>query len=119
MPSTFRNPQVPTNVGYTTYLIPYGEGTAGSVEGGIRFGMITDGTSNTIAVVEVDSGYAVPWTAPDDISIDETDLTAAFPPRGCTVGFFDGSVQFASKSIDLELLKKMITYNGGEIAILP
>jgi hypothetical protein len=119
MPPVFRNPQIPTEVGYTTYVIPYGEGTAGSVEKGIQFAMMTDGSSNTIAVVEVDSGYAVPWTAPDDISIDETDLNDAFPPRGSTVGFFDGSVQFVSKFVDLEILEKMLTYSGGEVVNLP
>jgi hypothetical protein len=119
MPATFRNPQIPTELGYTTYVIPYGEGTAGSVEGGIRFGMMTDGSSNTIAVVEVDSGYAVPWTAPDDISIDDNDLTDAFPERGSTVGFFDGSVQFLSKFVDLEMLEKMLTHDGGEVVNLP
>ncbi len=119
MPPVFRNPQIPTEVGYTTYVIPYGEGTAGSVDGGIRINAITDGLSNTIAVVEVDSGYAVPWTAPDDISIDEIDLTDAFPPQGSTVGFFDGSVKFLSKFVDLEVVEKLLIYNDGEIVNLP
>lgn len=119
MPAVFRNPQIPTELGYTTYVIPHGEGTPGSVEGGIKFAMMTDGSSNTIAVVEVDSGYAVPWSAPDDISIEENDLTDAFPPRGSTVGFFDGSVQFMSKFVDLEMLEKMLTHSGGEVVNYP
>ncbi len=40
---------------------------------------ITDGTSNTIAVVDADDDHAVIWTKPDDIAIDLAD-----PLRGLT-----------------------------------
>ena len=119
MPDVYRNPKIPTEPGYTTYLMPYGEGTPGSEEGRLRFAMFTDGLSNTIAVVEVDSEYAVPWTAPDDINIEDIDLTDAFPEKGSNVGIWDGSVRFFSKTFDLELLDKLLTHRGGELVTIP
>lgn len=119
MPATYRNPQVPTEKGYTTYLMPFGAGTPGSEEGKLTFSMFTDGLSNTIAIVEVDSEYSVPWTAPDDIDIEEHDLTDAFPIQGANVGLWDGSVRFFSSFIDLELLEKMLTHRGGENVTIP
>ena len=56
--------------GYTTFLAPIGEDT---VFGGVkatRFRDIWDGTSNTVALVEVQPERAVPWTAPDDYVFD-------------------------------------------------
>lgn len=119
IPDVYRNPKIPTEPGHTTYVMPYGAGTPGSEEGKLRFSMFTDGLSNTIAVVEVDSEYAVPWTAPDDIDIEDIDLTDAFPEKGSNVGIWDGSVRFFSKTHDLEFLEKMLTHQGGELVTIP
>ncbi len=56
--------------GYTTFLAPVGDDT---IMGGTKpttFSAITDGTSNTIVLVEVKPELAVPWTAPDDYALD-------------------------------------------------
>jgi hypothetical protein len=115
MPATLKNPRVPTQPGYTTYLWPCGEGTLGNEEGKIRFAQITDGTSNTISIVEVNGEHAVPWTCPDDIDVDEVDLLEAFLPDGSNVGMWDGSVHFLSRFIDAGILEAMLTHNGGEV----
>jgi hypothetical protein len=119
MPDFYRNPKIPTEPGHTTYVMPYGAGTPGSEEGRLRFAMFTDGLSNTISVVEVDSEYAVPWTAPDDINIEDIDLTDAFPEKGANVSIWDGSVRFFSKTFDLEVLEKLLTHRGGELVTIP
>ena len=68
MPEFFRNPSNPPTAGMTTYLVPMGKGVGLSSEG-LKIQQITDGTSNTLAVLDVDPQFGVPWTKPDDLDI--------------------------------------------------
>jgi hypothetical protein len=105
----------------TSYFALTGKGTVfddnvkrGGISG-IRFADITDGSSNTIMVVE--SKKAVPWTKPEDIPIDlEKDIPkfGGWYPGGYIGLFCDGSVKFLSSEIDQKLLKAAISRNGGE-----
>jgi len=61
--------------GLTNYLIPVGNGAAFTPGKPTEIKEITDGTSNTILVVEVDDDHAVPWTKPDDWQYDPKDPT--------------------------------------------
>lgn len=82
---------------------------------GIKIREITDGTSNTLAVVETSAGEAVPWMSPQD-----TDLNSFMAPAsghhtgGCNCAFCDGSVQFISSSMEAVLRQGLITRDGGE-----
>jgi hypothetical protein len=111
-----------------------GKGMAGSVAPGARSGAngpvgpvvptkpagptlmdITDGTSNTILVVE--AMREIPWTKPEDIPFDPNGPLpelGGFSPNGFSVSFADGSVRFISKSIDQKVLKALITRAGNE-----
>ena len=52
--------------GLTTFLAPLCDGSVlGPVDKGTKIAQITDGTSNTIAAVEVADEAAVPWTKPE------------------------------------------------------
>jgi prepilin-type processing-associated H-X9-DG protein len=113
MPELFRNPSNPPSPGITTYLVPVGDGV-GLGSKGIKLNQIIDGTSNTLAVVDVNAELGVPWTKPDDFDINQIDPFDLFRLQGSNVGFFDGSVRFLSSSIDLELLEAMMSYGGGE-----
>jgi prepilin-type processing-associated H-X9-DG protein len=79
---------------------------------------VTDGTSNTIAVVEAKD--AVPWTKPDDLPFDPAANPSLYGagsthPGGFNVGFCDGSVRFIKTSINTMVFKALITRNGGEV----
>ncbi len=79
---------------------------------------ITDGTSNTILVVE--SKDAVPWTKPDDLKFDPNAKPSLYGagsphPGGFNVAFADGSVRFIRNTIKLEVWKALITRAGGEV----
>ncbi|WP_410969410.1 hypothetical protein, partial [Salmonella sp. SAL04284] len=52
----------------STYRVYHGPGAAFDGVDGRTFAEITDGTSNTLLVVE--SNDAVPWTKPDDLPYD-------------------------------------------------
>jgi hypothetical protein len=52
--------------GYTTFVVPTGEGLLFGGKEGLQFRDIMDGTSKTILAVVVVPERAVPWTTPDD-----------------------------------------------------
>jgi hypothetical protein len=76
----------------------------------------TDGTSNTILVVE--AGEAVPWTKPVDLVYD---AKKAIPkvgglfPEGFHVAMADGSVKYIDRKIAEQTLRALITPAGGEV----
>lgn len=104
-------------------LTPYQglAGPSGLLEPGkkIRLADITDGTSNTILLVEAKN--LVIWTKPDDVPFDPKagfaepeKVFGGLSPNGFNSLFADGSVRFISNSIDKKILKALFTRNGGE-----
>jgi type II secretory pathway pseudopilin PulG len=125
MPAAFLSPNSAntTESGRSNYVAPIGEGFLfDGTETGAGMRHITDGTSNTIALLEVDDEHAVPWTAPEDWEYDEQDPTKGLFGLRPTVGlaaFCDGSVQALVEGIDVETLRALFTRSGGEVVRLP
>ena len=103
--------------GKTTVLAPLGEGTIFSGERGVAIREITDGTSNTILLVSVPREQAVIWTKPDDFEVDFEKPLAGLVGEG-DEGFLalraDGSVQFISRKVDAETLRRLLIRNDGQ-----
>lgn len=132
MPSFFACPgvdELPS--GFTVYQVPVTDVVSnpelmnGSVSAfdnsgkGVGFGQIMDGSSNTIALLEVNPSAAVEWTRPADWDFDpnnpKRNLGDVWIGRQVLISAMDGSVH----SIDVELqspeeFKGMLTRNGGE-----
>lgn len=121
------NPLVPQTD--TTYVTVVGPETAWPGTSSIQLADVTDGTWNTVFVVEVrDAG--IPWLAPDDLSWEE----ALLPPSGTTgrrvssnhlwdnnpghggmhLLMGDATVRFVNFDIAPEIWKALLTRAGGE-----
>ncbi len=120
MPEVFRssdNAEL-AKEGKTTFLAPLGEATVFPDKRGVRIGEITDGTSNTIFLVDVETSRAVIWTRPEDWHYDPSD-----PLRGLArrlkdryiVGMGDTSVRLLQREISKYTMQGAFTRNGGEI----
>lgn len=121
MPSVYRCPgqrRTPETLGKTSYLVPRGKATIFPGAEAIKIKDITDGTSNTILVVDAADDRAVVWTKPDDWDVDpEPDAKGIFGhhPKGTNFGMADGSIRFLKETLKPSLLKVLVTRNGGEI----
>jgi prepilin-type processing-associated H-X9-DG protein len=106
----------------TDYMMVVGRHTISDGPHGRKFAEITDGTSNTIMVVEVDNS-TTPWAEPKDLKFDDIDFKingtrrqgiGSDHPGGINAAFCDGSVRFLRDSINPQLVKAMLTIDGGE-----
>ncbi len=83
---------------------------------GVFVAEITDGTSNTLMVVE--AAEAVPWTKPDDLPFSQNEplpRLGGSMQGGFAALFASGLVRFLDRRFDERLLRFLITAYGGEI----
>jgi hypothetical protein len=104
--------------GKTTCQVPVGPKTVFYNKEGAKYRDISDGTSKTILLIEVEPKRAVPWTKPEDWEVD-----LEHPRRGVersdrnqfTAAWCDGSVQLVPVSADEAQLRALLTRAGGEV----
>ena len=129
MPDVFANPALDLDEGMTCYLGVTGQNAVlaapnapspnGKMPAGVRIAEITDGTSNTLLVVEANQDNAVIWTKPDDFDATEIDdfrsvLEGTWPGNIIHLGMCDGSVRSSGAEITNEILQLMITFSDGK-----
>ncbi len=127
MPQVYAVPGAKSEVGETFYRGFSGKHTLfdPAKKQGVAIQEVTDGTSNTIGVVE--AREAAPWTKPDsDIAVDTESLKpevmgAVLPqlggqfPNGFNALFLDGSVRFIKDTINPVTLRALLTRDAGEV----
>jgi uncharacterized protein (TIGR03067 family) len=116
MPRIYAPIGVDLKPGTTMYRVFVGPGAAFEGTSGQRFPSFTDGTSNTILVVE--AGEAVPWTKPDELRFDPKGKLPKLGGHfkgGFNVLVADGSTRAIRANFDPQLLRAAITRNGGEV----
>jgi len=122
MPDVYRCPDLDpetTPIGKTSYLTPRGKQTMFRGATGIGIDRITDGTSNTVAVIDAGADNLVVWTVPDDWEVDGGDVKTETILKqhngGTNVGFADGFVRFLKSTINPQLFRAALTSAGGEV----
>jgi prepilin-type processing-associated H-X9-DG protein len=118
---TFQCPSEPPGAG-CDYVVIVGPNTAFQGSKSVKLSQILDGTSNTIAVVEV-KGNNISWMAPVDLDMSKMQFTpnkgsaepSSFHPGGLNVLMCDGSVRFVSDAVLPNTLQLLITINDGQV----
>jgi hypothetical protein len=118
MPEIYASPNsLVDKEGRTVYLTPRGPDTVFPEDQQLTLQGITDGTSRTIALLEVSDKSAVIWTKPDDYDVNRPNLIEGIVgqrPRGFLAGLADGSVRFLPDDIDENSLRALFTRAGKE-----
>jgi prepilin-type processing-associated H-X9-DG protein len=129
MPAIFRCPSDSGgNPSQTDYAMIVGPSAISDGPTARKIGEITDGTSNTILIVEA-SKSGINWMEPRDVNVSA--IGAGINPRGGGEGissghpgvvnvlFADGSVRSLPASLDPQTLDAAITIDGGEPVRIP
>ena len=123
-----RTPQDAQQRWYTAYAFLTGPGTAFPEAGPLTLDDITDGTSNTLLIVEA-CGRNIVWTEPRDVNVSRETfkINAAGDQPGTSAGilssnhegcaqaaFADGSVRLLSAEMDASVLRTLTTAAEGD-----
>ncbi len=105
------------------YMVIVGPNTVFSGPEPVPIRDVLDGTANTLLVVEVENTTNRSWMEPTDLDFEQLQMMinqgssgiASHHPGGAQVALADGSVRFLSATIDPQILRALITRDGGEV----
>jgi prepilin-type processing-associated H-X9-DG protein len=103
-----------------SYMVVVGPNTMFQGSAGVSLTSVSDGTANTIAVVEV-KPQGTSWMAPVDLKqgtamINQSPTDAgSFHPGGMNVLMADGSVRFISNTVNPQTYQNLITIDDGQV----
>jgi Protein of unknown function (DUF1559) len=106
----------------TNYAAITGPGTMFPGAETTDFGRVSDGSSNTLLIVEAEN-VDIPWTAPVDLDVRTMSFKindrkrpslSSRHPGGANVSSVEGSVRFLPERAPPDMLRALITRAGGE-----
>jgi Protein of unknown function (DUF1559) len=109
----------------TSYVVVSGPGTMFPGSESIRFEQVTDGSPNTLMVVET-SNVQIPWTKPEDLDVRTMSLRindekrpsiSSHHPGVAAVLLADGACRFLPESTRAAQMKSLVTIAGHETAV--
>jgi Protein of unknown function (DUF1559) len=115
MPKIYEIPGEDGKPGLTNVRVFVGGDALFDLTKGVRFPQVTDGTSNTIMLVQTVD--AVTWTAPNDIEFGPKiplPRLRSSPGGGFVAAFADGSIQMLRSTISDATLRALVTRSGGD-----
>jgi len=118
---TYKSPGSNAAAGMTVYR---GFGGESGILGGdederVGFANITDGSSNTILVHEVDEELATPWMKPECLATEEAVLESIFGKhKSRNAAMADGSVHRIPSTIEVEKLSHLVQRDDGNVVDL-
>ena len=117
-PAIYRCPGADLPAGHTNYLGLAGESLCFHPTRGRTFAEITDGTMNTVMVMEVPQKNSVPWMSPKDAD-EQVFLSLSTDDElqhtgGINAALMDGSVRFLSATMANEIRRAILSINGNE-----
>ena len=129
MPEVYSCPSAPTAVGMTPYVAAAGPGMffdapepiPGTQTIGVSIGAISDGTANTILLLDLGWKNRVEWTRPAEFVVDVDEVvdllnaTQATHARARPMLFGDGSVRAIAESLDPRTLQALFTRDAGDV----
>ena len=116
----YRCPSATDGENYTTYLAIVTPDSCFRPTEPRDLSDITDGTRNTLMLIEVDSGHSVPWMSPVDA--DENVVLGIGPKSsldhavGVHAAFVDGSVRFLFDNMAASQRRALISITGDDNA---
>jgi Protein of unknown function (DUF1559)/Dockerin type I domain len=131
MPSVFRSGNDSASVTTTRYLViasgaypssvPLFLNNANSLGNSLSLNRVTDGTSNTMLVVQAATEKAIPWTKPDDLAFDEANPISTLGNVGSYFNavFADGKVRALPTDMGNPMFRSMATISDGDFLLDP
>ncbi len=113
MPAIYRHGDAPPDSTNTSYVVLSGDATMFPTGRPLSLADVTDGTSNTLMVVEAKT--SIPWTKPEDLVYapdQPLPKLGGYSQEGYNVLLGDGTVRFFSKTLDENVLRKVISARG-------
>jgi hypothetical protein len=117
MPAVYKSPMGRAGEGLTNYLAVVSAATVINPDTPVKIAAVSDGTANTIVVVEADDDRAVPWTKPADFDAEASTLDGlgGLHPKSAFLALtVSGEQHFMSAGIPAEVFKKFCTREGSE-----
>jgi prepilin-type processing-associated H-X9-DG protein len=123
MPDVYRCPSAPPGAMSPAYLAISGAGSIFNNGDGSSLSEVTDGTSNTLMVAEVE-GVPFNWMDPRDLDLSTMNMAinsaqngtaiSSHHPGGAQAAFADGSVRFLAETLDPNTLRLLLQKDDGQ-----
>lgn len=117
-PSLYHCPSSGQLEGRTTYLAIVAPHSAFPGDKSRKMQEIRDGTSNTVAIIEVTPDEAVPWMSPVDATeqqfLEIGPNSKVAHSGGIHLLFCDGFARFLSGNASSQIRRRLVTVDGGE-----